>query len=234
MQRVLHYMVKGYRRGNKMINRITLVVIFMLVLLFPAVFAAEYKQVQPMVIPQCYGDITFFVDGTTPTPFDSLDFTISDCPTTRSFRCPCGDGEKTFQFSVLDNISNTFSVAAQYYIAPHIEFSGNESQTYDPNSDNMRITRWAVKVEPTIAEPVEENTGTPVDSGKLLLLVFGIILVIGGGIVAVIKVLNKSEKKGEVKTKINTNKSQQPPKKVEETDDDVKKYLKELEEERRK
>jgi hypothetical protein len=218
-----------------MINNKLAIVFFVLFLLFPAVFAAEYKQVQAMDIPKCYDNITFKIEGTPPIDSDSRDFEIIGCPRPRPLHCPCGDGDQTLQFSVLDNVSNTISIIAQYYIAPHIEFTANESQTYDPNSDNMRTTRWTVKVEPAVAVPVEEeNPGTPVDSGKLLLLVFGIILVIGGGIAVLIKVLSKGEKKSEVKTKINTNKSQQPPKKVEGTNDDVKKYLNELEEERRK
>jgi hypothetical protein len=213
-------------RGSSMNKKEILVcVFFILLLLSPLVFGQSYKVAQQIEIPSCYGNVEFRIHGT----YAPDDIRMEGCLNTTY--CDCSNSSQIINFSVLDNISNTFEIIGQYYLLPPDTFYTEPNQVYVLNEDNVRYLRFP-NVKSTIGMAGEQKSeGVPVDMTKILLIIFIIFAVIGIGVFVAIKLMGSKDKKAITKPKIE--KQEQTKSKVDNTDD-VKDYLKELEDERRK
>jgi hypothetical protein len=197
--------------------------------MFPLVFGQTYKQALQIDIPRCYGNITFKFDSS--QSYTKEDIQMDGCP--QPFFCFCTEEPQIINFSILDNITNTFSITGQYYIEPIIEYNGNPDETYDPNENNKRIISFTnVGLTSTGIQETTDSNGISIDATKLIIIVFGILALLTVGILVIVKILKGGKEK---KSKIVIQKQPiiKETKKVDNAED-VLKYLKELEEERRK
>lgn len=232
MPRVLHYMARDYWRGVKMKDGFYLLIFFFVFLLLPIVSGADFKQALQIDIPACYGSAVFVI--TSELPYAQDEVRMEGCYNLTE--CYCNNGKpQTVFFSTIDNITNTFTINGQYYIAPWIEYNSTPDVSYNPNEDNKRRLAYVVVVTPyTASEP--EIVGVPVDAVKVMIIVLIVLAVVGVGIFIAYKILMKEKKVVTVQPakkadlrKLSTKKNE-----MSQDDSDVQKYLKELEEEGKK
>jgi hypothetical protein len=195
-----------------------------MVLLFPIVFGEGYKQAQQMDFPACYGSITYKIVGA--EPYNVNDIKMDGCDGVQS--CVCTNSPQTVNFLVLDNVSNTFDITTEFYIAPLIEYTGDPNVGYNPNDDNKRNLRFSVKVLPGLLG--EESDGTLVNVSAIFIIILIILIVVGVSLFFVMRYLKGSDVKN---IKGGDKKKEVTKQKINSNTDDIQNYLNKLEKERR-
>lgn len=200
-----------------------IVLVLLLFLFVPLVFGETYKRAQTIELPPCFGITNFSVQSSTPT-VAGYDYTFEGC--SQPTICDCTSPQRTIYFSVLDNTSNDFQIIGDYFISPKMDYDPN-SGLVDPNDATRRFIRIEnLQVRVNASSVVEENTGVSVDAGMTMLIILGVLVVVGGGGFLAFKLMSRD-----------TTPKKALPKKVSSVntdEDDVRKYLRELELEERK
>jgi hypothetical protein len=201
-----------------------IVLVLLLFLFVPLVFGETYKRAQTIELPPCFGITNFSVQSTTPT-VAGYDYTFEGC--SQPTICDCTSPQRTIYFSVLDNTSNDFQIIGDYFISPKMDYDPN-SGLVDPNDATRRFIRIEnLQVRVNASSVVEEkSSGVPVDATTTMLIIMGVLVLVGGGGFLAFKLLSRD-----------TTPKKALPKKVSITntdEDDVRKYLRDLEMEERK
>jgi hypothetical protein len=205
-------------------NWFIFLLLFFIILLFPAVFGEGYKKVQQLDFPICYGVILFKIVGA--EPYNVNDVKMDGCDGVQS--CTCTNSPQTVNFLALDNVSNTFDIITEFYIAPLIEYTGDPNVGYNPNEDNKRNLRFSIKVLPG---PLgEETNGTSVSILAIFIIILIILIVVGVSLFFVMRYLKGSDVKN---IKGGDKKKEVTKQKINSNTDDIQNYLNKLEKERR-